>query len=326
MHADMQKRNLILIFTVILAVLVLVLLIRPWTLLEGNSRRLALKDPESVDRIVLADPCNTAELNKVDGTWYLFGSEEVNMVTVENLLFAASRMEVGSITELDVFGETGKPEEEIREIGFFRGEKALYSFRLRKHGGRYLVNPGASHRVYYVSLPGYPDLDLGRVFSATPDHYREHLLIDLRPSDIARIEIELASGEAFRFTQDQGGRISCRVSNESTRMPGGVPNELAMKRLFSYFTSIRYEERTAIRADSLRGNGLLQQRMARVQVESFHGEHHTLQVFPYHAFPGSEPHLFKALVLYNQEQEVLLINYIYLDVLMRGLSHYIGEK
>jgi hypothetical protein len=66
--------------------------------------------------------------------------------------------------------------------------------------------------------------------------------------------------------------------------------------------------------------------MATIELESTQGEHHTLQVFPYHVSPGSDPHLFKAMVLYNQEREALVVNYIYLDVLMRGLSHYIGEK
>jgi len=36
--------------------------------------------------------------------------------------------------------------------------------------------------------------------------------------------------------------------------------------------------------------------------------------------------MFRALVLYNNEPEPLVVNYIYLDVLMRGLSHYIGGK
>jgi hypothetical protein len=61
-------------------------------------------------------------------------------------------------------------------------------------------------------------------------------------------------------------------------------------------------------------------------VLSFSGEDHSLKVYPYFESPGEEPHLFKALVVYNQEPEALLINYIYLDVLMRGLPHYIGEK
>ena len=66
--------------------------------------------------------------------------------------------------------------------------------------------------------------------------------------------------------------------------------------------------------------------MARIHVESYNGEKHTLQVFPYHETAEAEPHMFQALVIHNNDPEVLVVNYIYLDVLMRDLSHYFGEK
>lgn len=321
----MLNRRWIQYIVVLLLALLVMVLIRPWSR-EGDSRHIALKNPELVDRIVLADAFNTSELNKRDGIWYLYGTEEVSVVSVDNLLFAASRLEVGSITEFDTFLESGEQGGWITELNFFRGERVLLSYEIRRQGDRYLVIPDNSERAFYVSLPGYPDLDLERVFSAAPDHFREHLLIDLRPSEIASIEIALASGESFGFTQDQEGNIVCAPASDSTRIPEGEPSELAMKLLFSYFTSIRYEQRTEIAADSLLGNPALYPWMATVQVNSFSGEHHSLQVFPYPSFPGSEPDLFKALVLYNKDRDALIINYIYLDVLMRGISHYIGEK
>jgi hypothetical protein len=322
----MQKRRSIQIFLVLLAALLLIALLGPWKLLEGTGRGVVLKKAEQVDRIVLSDAFHNSELIRTQGSWRLFGTEEVSAVTVENLLFAASRLEVSSVSEPDVFDQPPVSAGEISEISFFKGERMLLSYRFTKHAGRYLLHPLGSEGAYYVSLPGYADLDLARVFSAAPDHYREHLLIDLRPSDIAGIGIELASGEAFAFTQDQEGNISCRISNEQTSMPPGEPRELAMKLLFSYFTSIRYEERTNIKADWLLADKKLKGWMASIELVSFSGEHHILQVFPYRNPADADPHLFKGLVLFNNEQDALLVNYIYLDVLMRDLSHYIGEK
>ena len=326
MHADMLKRSAILyLFLVILAVVLVILLIGPRGLNKKDGGHVALKKVEVVDRIVLMDPYNTSELSLRDGNWYLFATEEVSALSMENLLFAAGRLEVASITGLEEFESAAEKGEALREITFFKGDRILLQFRLRRASGRFLLHPEGSRRAFYVTLPGYPDLDLDRVFSANPDHYREHLLIDLRPSEIRSIEIELAGGEFFRFIQDEDGQIVCQPANESTRIPEGKPNELAMKLLFSYFTSVRYEQRAGIASDSLL-HGQEPAGMARIQVSSFGGEHHSLQVFPYHETPESEPHLFRALVIHNQEQEVLFINYIYLDVLMRGLSHYFGEK
>jgi len=99
-----------------------------------------------------------------------------------------------------------------------------------------------------------------------------------------------------------------------------------MKLLFSYFTSIRFEQSSGISAGSLSRGVENGRKMATIGVESFSGESYSLQVFSYFEKPGSEPHLFKALVLYNDQEEAMIVNYIYLDVLMRGLSHYFGEK
>jgi hypothetical protein len=61
---------------------------------------------------------------------------------------------------------------------------------------------------------------------------------------------------------------------------------------------------------------------ASLHVASFDGETHTLKVYPYFPSPGPEPDMFRALVLHNEDPEALVVNYIYLDVLMRDLSHY----
>ena len=327
MPADMQKhRSLLLLVILIPAALLVIMLAGPWKPGQRDARQIALRKVEEVDRIVLADPYNTVELTGVDSSWYLFGSEAVSPVTVENLLYTASRLEVSSIVDREEFELSADSRGDIKELAFFRGDKVLLSLRLRSVSGRFLLNPAGSERAYFVSLPGYPGLDLDRIFSANPDHYRDHLLIDLRPSDIRSIEIALAGGEAFRFSQDQEGNIRCQAENDSTILPRSTPNELAMKLLFSYFTSIRYEQRSGIAAASIPGEDGRIQELATISVSSFKGEQHRMRVFSYRSEPDSEPDLFRALVLYNDEQDALFVNYIYLDVLMRGLSHYFGEK
>jgi len=327
MPADMLKRRLTLITVIsIPALLLLILLLDPWNLRDRNSRSIALKNMEEVDRIVLIDSYNTSELSKENDSWYLFGREELNPVTVENLLYASTRLEVASIVDLTVFEEAHGTQEGSVELAFFRQDRVLLEFKMKKVSGKFLIHPSDSDEAFYVSLPGYPGLDLDRVFSANPDHYRDHLLIDLRPSDIRSVEIKLSSGEAFRFTRDQDGLISCEPANAETILPDAAPNELAIKLLFSYFTSIRYEEGAGILADSLLMDKARDHKTGSIEVVSASGEHHSLQVFSYHESPDSEAHLFRALVLYNEQQDALFVNYIYLDVLMRGLSHYFGEK
>ena len=326
MSSDKQNRRPYLLLLLGIPLLAILLWADPWNLLRKEEKSVALKHPEEVDRMVLRDAFATTELNREGGSWYLFGTEKVSTVPVENLLIAASRLEIASIIDVESLKETPDQQEELRDITYFKGERGLLSYGFVKISGNYLVLPPGSGQAFYVSLPGYGDLDLDRIFSANPDHYREHILIDMRPSDIAAIDIDLADGDSFRFTQDPEGKIRCEPLGEHTSLPEGPPNELAERLLFSYFTSIRYEGHAGIPADSLRTTGSLYQLLARIGVESFSGERHSMDVYSYRDNKEAGPHLFQALVLFDEQQEALLVNYIYLDVLMRGISHYFGEK
>ena len=96
------------------------------------------------------------------------------------------------------------------------------------------------------------------------------------------IEIELKDGTGFRFEQDMNGNITCQPINAKTVLPRGELSDLATRLLFSYLTSIVYEDKPGIMAQDLTGSDSGVKRMARLHVESFNGENHTLQVFPYH--------------------------------------------
>jgi hypothetical protein len=299
----------------------------PWSSLSKDGRKVALRDMEAVDRIKLVDVYDSTELAKVDGNWLLFGEEPCNQTSVENLLIAAHRLQISSIVSLDAENDPGTEPPPLRRITCYKGDRVLLSFGFYTHeSGQYLVRLPGSELAYFVTVSGYPHLKLHKVFSSASNHYREHLLIDLLPSEISQIGIELPSGEAFGFAQDSLGNIRMEDRRQGISVPGEDINELAVRLLFSYFTSIRYENKSGISAASLSGPGSGITAMATIQVRSFSGQSHQFRIYPYRESPGGEAHLFKALVIYNQEPEALFVNYIYLDVLMRGMSHYLGDK
>ena len=319
------KHRAILWMVMLAAVALLLLLVsHPWNARGRGSQALTLGDADKVDRILVQDAYDSTVLVRVDGSWLLFGEETCNQTTVENLLIAASRLRISSMTRLEDEGSPGDHWNGAGRITWFKGNRTLLSFDFRYDADRYLAVPPHSDKAYYLEVAGYPDLKLQKVFSPASNHYREHLLIDLLPSEISLIDIQLQSGEAFRFVQDPAGNV--RMETEAPHDSGEEVNELAIRLLFSYFTSIRYETKSEIASDSLARPGSGDPPMATLRVHSFAGEQHALRIYPYHPNPGDEPDLFRALVIYNQEPEALFVNYIYLDVLMRGLSHYLREK
>lgn len=313
MQTSPTKKIITATASIVVLVVMLLVFTNPWSTMRGNSRQVALKSPGEVDRIVVADPIDTTVLSRNNGNWYLNGGEEAGKVPVENLLIAAERLEISSI----ISSESESGNKPTRTITYYKGDRILLAYELQEKGGQYLLTSAGSVNSYFVSVSGYPGLNLEKVFSSAPNHYREHLLIDLLPSEISKIEIELDDGDGFCLEQDMEGNIT---------LSAGKPNELAVRLLFSYFTSIVYEDKSGIIASSLFQTDSSPQPMALLHVESYGGEKHSLQVFPYVENQGEQPHMFKALVFYNNDPEALIVNYIYLDVLMRDLSHYLGDK
>lgn len=310
--------SVVIVVSVLLVIALLLVFTDPWSTLRRDSRKIILQDPAEIDRIVLTDAYDSTVLIRHDTAWVLSGREPVHPVAVENLLFAAQRMQINSIL-------TGEPDMEgktVRQVRFFRGDRAVLEYEFITGGRQYLIRPFGSERAYYVSLPGYENLHLDRIFSSAANHYLEHTLMDLLPSEIALIEVDRADGEPFRFIQDENGDIRCILPERDSAIPSRQLDEVAVRLLFSYFTGIRYERNAGIPVSRLTSPASKVTPLARLHVESRAGEEHTLLVFPLHDENGRDTDMFRALVAYNDRPEALVVNYIYLDVLMRKLSRY----
>ena len=315
----MRSRRFIgFIVSILLIIAILLVFSDQWNTGRNKGKGIILKDAREVDRISLSDPYDTTILIREGDEWLLFGQEPVNEVAMENLIFAAERIQIISTVSSALVPDSAP----ARKVVFFQGERAVLSYNFFSRGDRYVIRKTGSDISCYVTIPGFSELNLDRVFSNSANHYREHILIDLLPSDISRIAVKIGKGEAFCFTQDEDGELTCSVVHQDTPVPSDLLDDLSIRLLLSYFTSIRYEQRSGIPVDQLTGAGEVNRRIATLQVESHKGEKHTLQVFPYMDEPGKEAHMFRALVAYNDDPEALLVNYIYLDVLMREMSHY----
>ena len=321
----MNTRRIIGIVVAVALLMALMLLFTdPWSMLRRESGKIVLRDPSSVDGILVWSNVDSVRLTRTGTGWYLKGGMQVSPRSVENLLFAASRLSISSSVPAALLpAEAGR-----RHVRFSQGDRLLLAYTFLSADGKYLVRPEGSDLAYYVTLPGYDGLDLDLVFSDRTGHYLEKVLIDLVPSEIALIRVERSGSEPFAFTQDTRGGITCyrggSQSPDPAPDPAPVLDTLSIRLFFSYFTSIRYERRSGIPVEHLTGpEG--EAMIARLTVRSNGGEEHTLRIFPFREKPGMEPHMFLALVAFDDESEALVVNYIYLDVLMRDLSHYFGS-
>jgi len=308
------------VFSLLLFAVFLLLFTDPWGLLQRERRDFLIRDPSLIDGILLAGFSDSMSLTRKGDVWLISNEFEANRVAVENLLFAAERLQIDAIhTEPSLWNRRT-----VRTLSFMQGEKQVLKYEFWNEDGLFMLRVPDSETAYSVSLPGYADLDLNRVFSTKKNHYLEHILIDLLPSEIRFIEVEKRDFPPFRFSLDDRGEITCELPDQDSLVPIQTFEELSIRLLFSYFTSIRYEEKLG--KIPLNEEELGERWKASLHVESRSGEKHILQVYSLPGEQGEDDHLFKALVIHDKQSEALIINYIYLDVLMRDLSHYFGDN
>ncbi len=228
-----------------IAVLVVVF-VDPWGSPRKGNRQILLTDRVKIDLVRIAGTLDTVTLSRSGEAWLLPGGELANQVAVENLMFAAKRLQVDAAQSDLSEWAIGV----VKEVSFLSKKKLVLQYKTLSRDGRFLLLPTGSVRAFAVSLPGYPDLDLDQVFSDSENHYREHVFIDLLPKEIRLIEVEKRGGPAFRFTRDESGEISCELPLLDSLIPMKLLNEELLRMLFTYFTSIPYEVKTGDLPDS----------------------------------------------------------------------------
>lgn len=308
--------------SLLVIVVILLLIIDPWGALRKESRQIVIQDPSKIDQVQIAGLADTVWLSRVEAGWQLSGGEDANPVAVENLLFAAERLQIDAVhTGAEQWSRDG-----LRKVSFMRGKTTLLQYETTSRDGRFMLRLCGSEKAFTVSLPGYAELDLSRVFSDLENHYMEHLLIDWFPSEIRHIGVEKRGQDAYRFSKNEFDVISCEIPQYDSLISMDLLDEESVRQLFTYFTSIRYDERVEVMPFDLAGEEGKDRWLASLNVELNGGEKHSLQIYSLPGDEGEMNHMFRALVIYDKSSGALVINYIYLDVLMRSLSAYFGDN
>lgn len=376
----------IILFVLLLTAAGLVWLMDPWSTTGSGLPALLPQEPEKITEVQVISEFDTLVFHRSDSLWMMEG-EEMNPGAVENLVYAASRLSLRSIVPADEVKEPGA----VLEILFRKGNREAGHFFFVASASGYMVAAPGADRYFGVELPGYSGLSLEKFFSGNPDHYRQHLLVDLLPSEIAAVEVVPWKGTAFVVRQDSAYNISVRLAETGADVTAEV-DEHKIRLLFSYFNAIRYDrvagpgevDRGSLHGAEAAGNqqgemargsvpgavaagnepgevargsvpgaadtenmqgevapakvraaadgGSLSEEMvagslpsapwASVAVTAFDGVRRQFDVYQW-VKPGAErPDLFEALVVFNGRPLLLVMNYYYLDLLVRGLEDY----
>ncbi len=313
----MKPRLIVLIFMVLVSAGAIILILNDrWSTVDGGLDGMLLKSPEKIDRIELIGSSDSLVMYKSGMQWQLGNAEVLNNSSIESLLYTASnfrlRSIISSVEILDL--------QDYIKLNFYRGKKSAASFNFFIKSGRPIIYMEGSENAYMVELPGYSDLLVGKAFSLNPNHYREHLLISLLPMEISSLKIIPLKGRGFSLTQDTAAYLQIRnIEGDSVQV-----EERKIRMLLSYFAAVRYEDRLAQEMIPVDFNPL--NPSAEIRITDMQGNTNVLLIFQWIKAGEESPDLFEALVLYNSEPQLLIVNYTHLDILIRSLENYLPTK
>lgn len=351
MHSRKKsRRHGVVIAGLLILVAMILLLVKPWNFSGKGDKQILLTQAEKIDQIMITGPLGTVELSRMGDVWTLPGGERAIPVAVENILFAAGRLQIDAV-QGDLQGDLSAWEEAgLKVLSFSSGGKPVLQYEALGSEGRFMILPSGSGKAYAVSLPGYPELDLNQVFSEEENHYLDHVLLDLLPEEIRRVEVEKKGSSPFSFTRDEAGIFSFKgavAEDQSGELSESLPegqfegqfeglpegqsggedlNQEALRMLFTYFRSIRYEQKAGELQNLPGAEDLKERWLATITVETTAGEKHSLKVCSLPGEVGEEDHMFLAFVFHNNSPDALLVKYVYLDVLMRDFPAYFGDN
>ncbi len=286
----------------------------PWSTTGKEFVDLLPENTEDIQNITIVGDFDTLVLKLDQGQWKM-GEEELNLKAVDNLLAAGAGISLKTII-------SGKDLPEIKSTAEFifrsSAKKVGHFIFLSTENGSFILEPGAE-KAFGVELTGYEKIPLDRFFSQNPDHYRQHLLIDLLPDEISLIRVNPLKGTAFIAIQDSLHNITMKSTGE----PGDAilnAGEQNLRLLFSCFNALRYNK--IITSEETETGILPAVPIASISLESFSGQHWELEIFSWIRKGETAPDIYQALVKFNRGAEYLSMNYFYLDLLIRGAEKY----
>lgn len=295
----------------ILACIVLILVLSPVRQWFRPDDRFAVADTAAITRIeIMAE--DTVRLERHEGQWILNGSFKASQIAVSNFLFVMKRIEKTGIDLNQLPGEA-KGVRIRMEWGRNRQLLRFYSWE----GVNYLQHEG-SVNLYPVSVPGFPNADPARVFSAGVGDWIDRVLLSLDAGEIDLIQLEVPEewGRGFILRRDTAGfRLDPLSGEKENRLPN--PDRLLMYP--GYFKEVWFEQpwvRPEWYDPSRPGEALF-----RIEIKTKDGDILNLDIFPLLTNTGETDH-YKALVQKNGEGDYLVCPWQSVDLLLQSYEDF----
>jgi len=232
-------------FTALAAIAAVLMVTNRNSTLQKRNMNFALVEPSLVDRIELSNATGRMVIEKDGDNWQLNGKVPARTQTVTRFLQAMARIEVLSPASRSIRDTLiCRIDERGTKVKLYRRNRTLLSVMVVYEKdlipGTYMMDE-RFREPFRVGLTGYEGDNFSGLFAPVISRWKDNILLDYRPEDIAVIRMEYPQypGQSFVITVNPGQAPRLDPVNGS-----GTPRLVDPQEITDYltcFSGIRYD-------------------------------------------------------------------------------------
>jgi hypothetical protein len=235
----MKKIILTILFVLLAIMAIFYSIYRKGTTLNKTDKQFAITNTKEINRINIIDSSNNITLIKDINYWSLNKKEIrqdlINMlIGVSEGLDAISPVSHNQHDSIMVWLDKGT------KLTFYNNKQIINSFKICKHNNSIYGILENSQNPYRLSLRGFPDIDLTKIYSANAEHWMMNLLLDLEPAAIKSIFLEYLLEPEQGFQIEKLSDNQFYLSKKGRFIPIQNTDPEIITEYLSFFNDIRY--------------------------------------------------------------------------------------
>jgi hypothetical protein len=209
-HGMRRKIIYTLAFIGLMAIAAFLIVTNRNSTIQRRNMNFALTEPSLVDRIVIRNKTIQMDIEKDGDTWRINGKYPARTKTVTLFLQAMGRIEVLSPASKSILDTlTRRIDERGIQLKLYHRNRPLTSVKVYYEKelipGTYMMDE-RFRAPFRVGLTGYEGDNFTELFNPAVSLWKDNVLMDYRPEDIAviRMEYPLFPGQSFIITANPG--------------------------------------------------------------------------------------------------------------------------
>jgi hypothetical protein len=312
----MKNKLVIRISFLLITVLLLLIILNPFSFRPGGYSGIHLRDTSSVERIEICGKKTIILERDISAGWRLNDTFRANQVCINNFFYAFTKMSVSGISnDLNDYDSSS-----IRIRVFSGKEKDLFRFYPAKD--KNLIHREGAKSIFSVELPGASTREISNVFSDDENYWRDRLIMDLLPDEISMIEVCYPRKKEDGFIIRVKDKIPCLYEPDGLTMISPEKTDTgSLKMYLSYFMNIYFDQ--SAKDGISPGLNFTPEPEYLIHVTPVTGKPLNISVYP--ILVSNQRDLFKAGIKLNNSSEMLIIRYIAIDLILGRKSDFIKK-